>query len=120
MGGTIKYFITKGDQFGKRLFRWDQENNVVTQVVVECGEKKTGRPNMLGIYNVSEATLTGNYLWQLRNSKNPNISETTHRLFYYWFDQVVRRMRRSDFMCNLEFTGRPCPVQCGSCEKDLI
>lgn len=93
----MRYFITKG-YLGKRLFRWNTETGKVLQVVIDTGKEKKGRAHCLGIYNVSEATLKGNYLWQLpiRNIQkctNNNVMETTESLFNYWMEVAIKKLK---------------------------
>lgn len=93
----IVYYIVDNDYKGKRLFRWNRETRKVLQVVVRQGAKKTGRPNMLGIYYINENTLRGNYLWTLNNvqvQQDGCIRETTKKLFDYWFNEVVNNLRQ--------------------------
>ena len=90
----IVYYIVDSDYKGKRLFRWNRETGKVLQVVVRCGEKKKGKPNMIGVYYIKESTLRGNYLWKIHDPKyNNDTHRTTKKLFDYWFNQVVNKLR---------------------------
>ena len=88
----MKYYITSG-YLGKRLFRYDEGRGVVLQIVVESGEKRRGRPNMVGIYYIKENTLKGNYLWHCKVPASDGcVMPTTKKLFDYWFTQMLKQM----------------------------
>ena len=88
----IDYYIIDNNYKGKRLFKHDTWNNTVLQVVVHTGEKKTGRPNMIGVYRISEATLKGNYLWKVNDKLGLSIRYTTKKLFEYYVNKVIRKL----------------------------
>lgn len=77
---------------GKRLFKHDKWNNTVVQVVIHPGEKKTGRPNMKGIYRISEQTLKGNYLWHIGERMGLPIKYTTKKLFEYYAHKTLHEL----------------------------
>lgn len=83
--GAIAYYMFK-TQKNRRLFMWDRENNTVTQVVASV-DKKKGRPNMLGVYRISEVSFRSNYYWYW--GRGNKLTATTKKLFDYWKDKVV-------------------------------
>jgi len=90
---VINYYIIDNNYKGKRLFKHDTWNNTVVQAVVRTGKKKTGRPNMIGVYNISEMTLKGNYLWKKDDGNfGLAIRTTTKKLFEYYVYEVIRKL----------------------------
>ena len=88
----IDYYMIDHPYKGKRLFKHDTWNNTVVQVVVNSGEKKKGRPNMKGIYRISENTLKGNYLWKIHERQGLPIKRTTKKLFEYYAHKTLREI----------------------------
>lgn len=88
----IRYYIIDNDRKGKRLFRHDEYENKVVQVVVHPGKKKTGRAKQKGVYIVSEATLKCNYLWKIEDRFGEHIKYTSKKLFEYYANKVVHEL----------------------------
>lgn len=68
----IEFFHFKSDTQGERLFKVDWINNDCIQVVLNAGVKKTGRPNMLGIYKLSMASFRSSYYWFFERTLKSN------------------------------------------------
>lgn len=88
----IDYYILDDSEKGKRLFKHDSWNNTVIQVVVNSGKKKKGRPNMKGIYRISEVTLKGNYLWLADGNLGLKMKKTTKKLFEMYAHKVLQEL----------------------------
>lgn len=73
---------------GHRLFKHDNEKNIVIQIVVDPGERKTGRPHMIGMYRISEVTFTANY--------RPYAKQTTQRLFLFYVDIMLIKLMEDE------------------------
>ena len=90
----MKYFISKGNYLGKRLFAWNPDTGKCIQVVVSPGAKKKGRGYMVGIYPISESSFRGKYMWHLKHSTKRAVQETTQKLFFYYFDQTTEKLKQ--------------------------
>jgi len=93
----IYYYHIDNKHRGKRLFKHDTWNNTVLQVVVRMGEKKSGRPNMLGVYRIHEVTLKSNYLWTVKDENGVkkyglDVRYTTKKLFLYYLKLVISNL----------------------------
>ena len=63
------------DWLGKRIFKWDVENDLIIQVCFATGEQRKGRQSSPGITVISKQTFSGNYMM------SGYIEPTTKRTF---------------------------------------
>ena len=90
----MKYFTTRGDYLGKRLFAWNPDTGKCIQVVVSPGARGRGRGHMLGVYPIAEASFRTNYMWHLKHGTKKSVVPTTQKLFLYYFDQVTEKLKQ--------------------------
>ena len=93
---NCRYFLMQCKEKGTRAFRWNTETGKVLQVVTEAGKLKKGRPNMVGAYYISEATLRG-YLWFLKNGANGTFREVKNNVFQHHLRLAISRLYYSEF-----------------------
>lgn len=60
--GTEYYHFTCQER-GERYFRVNREQKEVTQVIVDPGNIKAGRPYMIGVVQLKLSSFMGSYYW---------------------------------------------------------
>jgi hypothetical protein len=69
---ATEYFHFKSVHSGDRYFQVDWLNSKVTQIVLDAGTKKKGRPHMVGIMRIAESSFRGTYHWHYGRKKTEN------------------------------------------------
>lgn len=93
---NIQYFHFVSENRGNRYFRVDWINNRCVQVVVDSGEKKGGRPHMMGVYKLALPSFQGTYYWYLgrKDAIGSKLLITTEAQFDKAWQSVLRKLLR--------------------------
>lgn len=88
---NIEYFHWVSDYRGNRYFKVDWINQKCTQIVIDSGEKKKGRPHLLGVYYISLTSFLGTYYWYFgkKSISNTNLLQTTKGQWDKAVDKIV-------------------------------
>ncbi len=65
----IEYYHFLHHYCGNRYFKVDREKKEVTQIIVDCGEKKRGRPYRFGVVKIQLSSFYGTYYWHYGKEK---------------------------------------------------
>lgn len=95
MTAEIQYYHFVSATGANRYFKVDWLNDKCTQVVINAGEKKKGRPHCFGVSHLAMMSFRGNYYWYFGRKYDVNKSRcmvTTETQFKKAFIKVIQEL----------------------------